>query len=295
MSQDTAGPIGRTVEDVAILLGVLAGADPRDQSTQTKRRPTIKDFTRFLSKNGLEGARIGAARNMVSSDDRVMGIFESCLDVMKQMGAIIIDPANLPNHDAFAETEIEVLLYEFKHGLNSYLSSLGPRSQVHSLEEVVQFNEANKARVMPYFGQERMIEADKKGSLSSKKYREALSRNRRLTRKEGIDSLLKKERLDAIVVISGGPAWLIDLVNGDPRSWDMKSTSPSAVAGYPHITVPAGHVFGLPIGLSFFTRAWNESKLLRIAYSFEQATMARKPPEFQEDIAILSSGNTVDT
>jgi amidase len=287
-SQDTAGPIGRTVEDVAILLGALVGVDERDRATQLKRRRAFRNYTQFLAKEGLKGARVGVARNMLGSDDRVACIFESCLEVMKQMGAVVIDPANLPNNDTFGETELEVLLYEFKYGLNSYLSSLGPRSSVHSLEEVIKFNEDNKDRVMPFFGQERMIAANEKGSLSSKKYREALSRNRRLTRREGIDALLKRKRLDAVVVASGGPAWLIDLANGDPRSWDMESTSPAAVAGYPHITVPAGSLFGLPIGISFFSKAWNESTLLKIAYSFEQAMMARKSPQFLSNVDLLT-------
>ncbi|NIM96031.1 MAG: amidase [Anaerolineales bacterium] len=285
-SQDTAGPIGRTVQDVALLLGALVGVDERDQSTQLKRRRAFRDYAKFLSEEGLKRARIGVARNMLGSDERITHILESCLDIMKQMGAEIIDPANLPNSDTFGETEFEVLLYEFKYGLNSYLSSLGPRSRVHSLEEVIKFNEENKDRVMPFFGQERMIAAHEKGSLSSKKYRQALSRNRRLTRREGIDALIKRKRLDAIVVTSGGPAWLIDLANGDPRSWDMKSTSPAAVAGYPHITVPGGHLFNLPIGISFFSKAWSESTLLRIAYSFEQALMARKPPKFLSKLEI---------
>ena len=279
-SQDTAGPIGRTVEDVAFLLGSLVGVDERDQSTQLKRRRAFRDYAKFLTKEGLKGARIGVARNMLGSDERLTIILESCLDIMKQLGAVIIDPANLPNSDTFGETEFEVLLYEFKHGLNSYLSSLGPRSRVHSLEEVIKFNEENKDRVMPYFGQERMLAAHEKGSLSSKKYRQALSRNRRLTRREGIDAIIKRRRLDAIVVVSGGPAWLIDLANGDPRSWDMESTSPAAVAGYPHITVPGGYLFNLPVGISFFSKAWSEPTLLRIAYSFEQALRTRKPPKF---------------
>ena len=279
-SQDTAGPIGRTVEDVAFLLGSLVGVDERDQSTQLKRRRAFRDYAKFLTKEGLKGARIGVARNMLGSDERLTIILESCLDIMKQLGAVIIDPANLPNSDTFGETEFEVLLYEFKHGLNSYLSSLGPRSRVHSLDEVIKFNEENKDRVMPYFGQERMLAAHEKGSLSSKKYRQALSRNRRLTRREGIDAIIKRRRLDAIVVVSGGPAWLIDLANGDPRSWDMESTSPAAVAGYPHITVPGGYLFNLPVGISFFSKAWSEPTLLRIAYSFEQALRTRKPPKF---------------
>ncbi len=279
-SQDTAGPIGRSVEDVALLLSVLIGVDQRDRSMQVKGRRAMGNYATILVNDGLKGARLGVARNMLGSDPRITRILDSCLDIMKQLGAVIIDPANLPNSHSFSKTESEVLLYEFKQGLDSYLSSLGPRSRVHSLEEVVVFNEENKDRVMPYFGQEKMLAALSKGSLSDKKYRQALARNSRLTRREGIDAVLRKHRLDAIVVISGGPAWTIDLANGDSRNWDMNSTGPAAVAGYPHITVPAGQVFGLPIGLSFFSTAWSEAKLLRIAYTFEQATRARRPPRF---------------
>ena len=288
-SQDTAGPLGRTVEDVAIMLGAMAAVDERDKTTQLKRRPADSDYIKFLNKDGLSGARIGVARNMLGSDKRIIDILESCLDVMKQMGAVIIDPTNLPNSDTFGESELEVLLYEFKSGLNSYLSDLGPRSKVHSFEEVIKFNEDNKRRVMPYFGQERMLAAVEKGSLSSSEYREALSKNRRLTRREGINVIIKKERLDAIIVVSGGPAWMIDFVNGDPRSWDMESTSPAAVAGYPHITIPGGHILNLPIGISLFSKAWSEPTLLRIAYSLEQALMARKPPKFLSTISLHDS------
>jgi amidase len=279
-SQDTAGPIGRSVEDVAVLLTALVGVDSYDKSTQLKRRREYRDYTKFLNKEGFKGLRIGVARNMVGSDKRIHHILDACLDVMKQLGAIVIDPANLPNHDSFGETESEVLLYEFKYGFNSYLSSLGPRSRVHSLEEVIKFNEENEDHVMPFFGQERMLAAQEKGSLSSKEYRQALSLNRRLTRREGIDALIRDQKLDAIVAVSGGPAWLVDHVNGDPKSWDARCSSPAAVAGYPHITLPGGDIFGLPIGISFFSKAWSEPTLLRIAYAFEQALMARKQPKF---------------
>ena len=279
-SQDTPGPIGRTVEDVAILLGCTAGADPEDRATQPGRKKGLRDYTRFLVKDGLKGARIGVARNMLGSNKKVIDIVESCIDVMKQMGAVIVDPANLPNWDRFSKSELEVLYFEFKADLNRYLASLGPDARVHSLEEVIRFNNENKDRVMPFFGQERMVEAQEKGSLSSKAYRAALARNRLLTRKEGIDAIIASKSLDAVMVASGGPAWTNDLANGDPVSWDMESTSPAAVAGYPHITVPAGEIFGLPIGISFFSTAWQEPVLLSIAYSFEQARRARKPPRF---------------
>ena len=197
---------------------------------------------------------------------------------MKQMGAVIVDPAEVPNFRKFGKTEMEVLHYEFKEDLNRYLA--GTKARVKTMAEVVKFNEENKDRVMPYFGQEHMEIAQEKGSLRDKKYRNALAKNHRLTRKEGIDAVMRKYKLDAIVVPSGGPSWTIDLVNGDTVSWDMESASPAAVAGYPHITVPAGYVFGLPVGISFFAKAWQEPTLVRLAYAFEQATKVRKPPEF---------------
>jgi amidase len=283
-SQDTAGPIGRTVTDVAVLLGAMAGTDRRDRATQVKSRRGHRDYTRYLKEGGLRGIRLGVARNMLGPDPRLAEILEAALEVMRDLGAVIIDPADLPNMDTFGKTEIEVLYYEFKADLNRYLQELGPDVRVHSLEEVIAFNNDHKARVMPFFGQERMITAQGKGPLTTKKYRQALARNHRLTRREGIDALLRKHRLQAIVCISGGPAWLIDLANGDPRSWDMESTSPPAVAGYPHITVPAGFIHGLPIGLSFFARAWSEPTLLKAAYAFEQASRVRKPPRFRREV-----------
>ncbi len=287
-SQDTAGPMARTVADAAILLGALTGLDERDPAT--KRRPervegsskkrALHDYTRYLDPNGLKGARIGVARNMAGTDPRILRIFESCMDVMKKLGAVIVDPADVPNFNKFGKTELEVLHFEFKAGLNQYLASLGEKSRLRSIADVIKFNEENKARVMPYFGQEHMIAAQEKDSLSSKKYRDALAKNHRLTRKEGIDAAMRKHRLDAIVVPSGGPSWMIDLVNGDAINWDMESTSPAAVAGYPHITVPAGYIFGLPVGISFFAGAWQEPMLIKLAYAFEQAAKIRKPPQF---------------
>ncbi len=279
-SQDTPGPMVRTVADAAILLGALTGVDERDPATRSSRTRALRDYTKNLDPNGLKGARIGVARNMAGTDLRILKIFESCIDVMKQAGAVIIDPADVPNFNKFGKTELEVLHFEFKADLNKYLASLDGKSHVHSIEDVIKFNDENKARVMPYFGQEHMVAAQEKDSLSSKKYREALAKNHRLTRKEGIDATVKKYRLDAIIVPSGGPSWMIDLANGDAINWDMESTSPAAVAGYPHITVPAGYIFGLPVGISFFSRAWQEATLIKLAYAFEQATKIRKPPQF---------------
>jgi len=277
-SQDTAGPMARTVADAAILLGALTGVDESDSATRLSKKRAFKDYTKFLDENGLKGARIGVPRKMIGTDKRVIKIFESCLDVTKQMGATIVDPADVPNFNKFSKTEMEVLHYELKTDLNKYLA--GTKALLKTLAEIIKFNEENKDRVMPYFGQEHMENAQKKGSLRDKKYRHALAKNHRLTRREGIDATMRTHKLDAIVVPSGGPSWIIDLVNGDTINWDMESASPAAVAGYPHITVPAGYIFGLPIGISFFAQAWQEPTLLKLAYAFEQATKVRKPPEF---------------
>lgn len=277
-SQDTAGPMARTVADAAVLLGALTGVDERDSATRLSRKRAFKDYTQFLDEIGLKGARIGVARKMIGTDKRLIKIFESCLDAMKQVGAVIVDPVDVPNFNKLGKTETEVLHYEFKEDLNKYLA--GAKARVKTMAEVIEFNEENRGRVMLYFGQEHMEIAQKKGSLHDKKYRDALAKNRRLTRKEGIDATMRKYRLDAIAVPSGGPSWMIDLVNGDAIGWDMESCSLAAVAGYPHITVPAGYIFGLPIGISFFAEAWQEPTLIRLAYAFEQATKVRKPPEF---------------
>lgn len=279
-SQDTAGPMTRTVADAALLLGALAGVDDADAATRLSRKRAFRDYAQFLDKDGLRGARIGVARNMAGSDSRVLQIFEKSLEMMRQLGAVIIDPANVPNFDKFGKTEREVLYFEFKADLNKYLASRGPQTRVKNLTDVITFNEAHPTQAMPYFGQEHMLLAQEKDSLASKRYREALAKNHRLTRRDGIDAVIKRHRLDAVVVPSGGPAWMIDLVNGDASTWDMESTSPAAVAGYPHLTVPAGYIFGLPVGLSFFASAWQEPTLIRLAYAFEQATLIRRPPQF---------------
>lgn len=279
-SQDTAGPMTRTVADAAILLGAMVGADPQDPATKGSRKRSVSNYTKFLDRDGLKGARIGVARNMAGSNPRVTKIFEHCIQVLKHLGAVVIDPADVPNFDKFGKTEVEVLHYEFKADLNKYLKTVNGSVPVHSMEDVIKFNEENSHKVMPYFGQEHMITAQETKSLRDKKYRDALAKNLRLTRKEGIDAAIRKHKLDAIIVPSGGPAWLIDLVDGDSNNWDMESTSPAAVAGYPHITVPAGYIFGLPVGLSFFAQAWQEATLIKFAYAFEQATQFRRQPRF---------------
>lgn len=277
-SQDTAGPMVRTVADAAILLGAMTGVDERDSATRLSAKRRFPSYEKFLDPKGLKGARIGVARNMCGTDKRVLSIFESCMDVMKQLGAIIVDPADVPNFNKFGKTEVEVLHYEFKADLNKYLASAN--AQVKNMADVIKFNEENRSTVLKYFGQEHMLIAQEKSGLRDKKYREALAKNLQLTRKNGIDAVMKKYKLDAIIVPSGGPSWVIDLVNGDATNWDMESTSPAAVAGYPHITVPAGYIFGLPVGISFFSTAWQEPTLIKLAYAFEQAFKVRKPPKF---------------
>jgi amidase len=280
-SQDTAGPMARSVADAAILLGVLAGVDGRDPATRSVQSHALKDYRPFLDKNGLKGARIGVARKMAGTEPRALKVFEACLEIMKQLGAVLIDPVEVPNFNKIAKTERAVLHYEFKADLNSYLAGRGPDTHVRTLADVIKFNEAHAQRVMPYFGQDLMLESEAKGPLTSPVYLRALEKNHLLTRQQGLRLVLAKHRLDAICVPTGGPAWLIDLVNGDAINWDMESTSMPAVAGYPHITVPAAFIFGLPVGLSFIGKAWQESLLIKLAYAFEQASRVRKPPQFR--------------
>jgi amidase len=297
-SQDTAGPMARTVADAAVLLAAMAGADPEDRATVAGRPGSAParraggdptrgvgappDYTRFLDPNGLKGARIGVVRNRYfgysPAADRIA---EAAIADMKKLGAAIVDPANIATLGKFDDGEFQVLLYEFKADLNKYLTWLGAASPVHSLKEVIAFNDAHQDQEMPYFGQEILTMAEKKGPLTSATYKAALARNRQLARALGIDATMTKYRLDALVAPTGGPAWLTDLANGD--SSFANSSAPStvtSVAGYPHITVPAGYHRGLPVGISFFGRAWSEGTLFKLAYAYEQATKHRRPPAF---------------
>jgi amidase len=281
-SQDTAGPMARTVAEAAILLGALVGVDGRDPATDASQGRFQADYTRFLDPDGLSGARIGVARHYFGFDPRVDQILEGCLAEMSRQGAEIVDPAEIETAKDLAATEMEVLLYEFKADLDAYLSRLGPEVTVHSLADAIAFNEAHRERVMPYFGQERMLAAMEKGPLTEQAYLDALATNHRLARAEGIDATLEKHDLDAIVAPSGAPACLIDWVRGDQSS--RGSSSPAAVAGYPNLTVPAGYVFGLPVGISFFGGAFREPTLLRLAYAFEQVTHVRRRPRFPDTV-----------
>ena len=285
-SQDTAGPMTRTVRDAATLLGALTGVDPRDAATQTSSGKAMTDYTQFLDPAGLRGARIGVARQFFGFSDHVDKLINAAIDEMKRLGAVIVDPADVPNGKNLDDSEFEVLLYEFKADLNQYLAGLGSRAPVHTLKEIIDFNERNREKEMPYFGQEIFLRAEAKGALTDKAYREALKKNLRLSRAEGIDAVMQKQKLDAIVAPTGGPSWPTDLVNGDHFSGS--SSTPAAVAGYPNINVPAGYVFGLPVGISFFGRAYSEPTLIKLAYAFEQATRFRKPPQFLRGIELRS-------
>jgi len=277
-SQDTAGSMTRSVADAAILLGALAGVDPADSVTAQSRGKAPADYSRFLDPNGLRGARLGVARKFFGFSDAVDQLMNNALEAMKRQGAILVDPADIEAADKLGDPEFQVLLYEFKADLNAYLAGLGPGAPVHSLQEVIEFNERNRERGMPYFGQDVFLKAEEKGALTSKEYLDALETCQRLARAEGIDAVMEKHHLDALVAPTGSPAWPTDLVNGD-RSAGGSST-PAAVAGYPHISVPAGLVFGLPVGISFFGRAYSEPTLIKLAYGFEQATKLRQPPRF---------------
>jgi amidase len=281
-SQDTAGPMARTVADAVALLGAMTGPDRDDAATRVSATRGQRDYSRALDANGLKGARIGVVRNRLfgyhAGADQTA---EAAIAVMKQQGATIVDPANIPTLGKFDDTEFEVLLFEFKADLNKYLAWLGPASPVHTLKDVIAFNDAHKDQELRYFGQEIMEMAEKKGPLTSPAYTAALAKNRRMARALGIDAVMTAHKLDALVAPTGGPAWLIDLVNGDSGTASAPGPSTvTSVAGYPHITVPAGFYRGLPIGISFFGRAWSEPTLIKVAYAYEQATKHRKPPTF---------------
>jgi amidase len=275
-SQDTAGAMARTVRDTSILLGALAGVDPRDAAAAESAGKASSDYARFLDPNGLRGARIGVARKYFGFSDAVDELMENLIGEMKRQGAVMVDPADLESFGKFDDTENTVLMYELKSDLNAYLTAR-PGAPA-SLKEIISFNERHKKEEMTYFGQDLFIKAEAKDSLTSKEYLDALDTNHRLSRKEGIDGLMDKFRLDAIMAPTGGPAWVTDLVNGDHSTGG--SSNAAAVAGYPDITVPAGFIFGLPVGVSFFGRAWSEPTLFKIAYGFEQTIQARKRPQF---------------
>jgi amidase len=281
-SQDTAGPMARTVADAAAVLTVIAGYDPDDPATTPLRDRPATDYTRFLDANSLKGARIGVMRHSAGFHEKVDAVFEQALAALRAQGAILVDPADIPNADKLDTDEQVVLQYEFKDGINRYLSTRqggGPRT----LTDLIAYNSAHAAQEMRYFGQELFTQSNARGPLTDRAYIEAHDRAKRLAGPEGIDAALTKDHLDALIAPTLGPAWTTDLINGDHFLGGGVS-SPPAVAGYPHITVPMGAVDGLPIGLSFVGTAWSEGRLISLAYAFEQATHARRAPEFRPSI-----------
>jgi len=283
-TQDTAGPLCRTVADAAALLTAMAGTDVRDRVTAAAAGHVAPDYTRFLDPAGLRGARIGVAREkFFGYSDVTDRLAAAALDAMRGAGAVIVDPADIPHAGTYDDAELEVLLYELKADLNAYLAALGPSAPVRTLADVIAFNERERAREMPYFGQELFVRAQAKGPLTSPGYRKALGDCRRLSRTLGIDAVMTRHRLDALVAPTGNPAWPTDPVNGD--HFTGSSSTPAAVAGYPSVSVPMGDAWGLPVNLSFIGRAWSEPVLIRLAYAFEQITMHRKAPRFLPTLA----------
>ncbi|MBL8519456.1 MAG: amidase [Betaproteobacteria bacterium] len=277
-SQDTAGPMARTVTDAALLLSVLAGTDTDDAETAPAdaRR---SDYLAALDKDALQGARIGVVKNQFGGrNDLASAVVEKELEVLRQCGAVLVDVPELPNAGKLGAHEYEVLLYEFKADMAAYLKSFAPGATVKSLADLIAFNEKHKDKELKYFGQEHMTRAEAKGDLASKEYLEALATGRRLSREEGIDKVLAEHKLEALVAPSGGPAWLTDFIRGDNAGGGF--TTPAAVAGYPHVTVPAGFVHGLPVGMSFVGGAWSEARLIGFAYAYEQASKRRRAPRY---------------
>jgi len=277
-SQDTAGPMGRTVRDAVILLDAMVGSDPDDAVTDEASDRAVGGYTRFLNEDGLRGARIGAARKYLGRHPAVDAIFEQALESLREAGAEIVDPADLPTYGTWGDAEGIVLRYEFKHDINQYLKSMGDATPIKSLEDLIRFNEENADIEMPYFLQELFYQSQEKGDLTDPEYLEALETSKRLTREEGIDAVMDEHSLNAIVAPTTLMAWTNDLVQGGHRS--AGASSAAAVSGYPSITVPSGYVYGLPVGLLFFGRKWSERQLISFAYGFEQATKVRRKPEF---------------
>jgi amidase len=277
-TQDTAGPMTRSVADAAALLTVLAGVEPHDRASVAAQEHSQPDYTKFLDANGLRGSRIGVVRKYAGFNDEVDRLLNEAIDAIKHGGAEIIDPVEIPTIGKFDDAELQVLLYEFKADLNHYLAWLGSNTQVQTLADVIKFNDAHREQEMPYFGQDLLLQAEAKGPLSTPEYVRALEECRRQSRAEGIDAAMDKFKLDALIAPTGGPAWTTDLLNGDHTVGG--SSTLAAVAGYPNINVPMGFTFGMPVGISFFGRAWSEPILIKLAFAYEQLTKVRKPPTF---------------
>ncbi len=280
-SQDTAGPMTRSVADAALVLAAIAGADPRDAAT--KNAPVPAEYAGALDANGLRGARLGVVRNAFRvKHGAVAALFEAQLAVLRAAGAELVDPVELPSLAKIGGSELEVLLTEFKAGVDAYLAEFGNGAKVKTLADVIAFNETNAKREMPIFGQEFFVQAQAKGDLTSAAYLEALATSRRYARDEGLDAAFAQHRLDALVSPTGGLAWLFDPINGDSGTGNFSQAA--AVAGYPHLTIPMGFVDALPAAISFVGPAWSEATLLRFGYAYEQATKARRAPVFARSV-----------
>jgi amidase len=278
--------MARTVADAAVLLGALTGVDPQDDTTAASAGQARTAYTDALDPNGLKGARLGVCRShFMGYSPATDALMEAALDALKGLGAVLVDPADITTAGQFDDSEFAVLLYEFKADLNRYLSTWVPGSGAKTLADLIAFNEHNRDREMPYFGQEIFVQAQAKGPLTEQDYLRALDKNHLLARTQGIDAVIAEHHLDALIAPTGGPPALIDLVNGDPGGGGSFS-SPAAVAGYPHVTVPMGYVAGLPVGLSFVGRPWSEATLIKLAYAYERETKARRPPRFLATAAL---------
>ena len=277
-NQDTAGPMCRTVTDAAILLSALAGVDARDSATTRSQGNTRTDYTAFLDANGLKGMRIGVSRSHFAFNPYLDKLMEGAIDVLKRGGADIVDPANVDSMKNIDDVELMVLLYDLKADLNAYLASLGPKAPVKTLKEIIEFNQKHADKELQYFGQDLFMQAEEKGPLTDAAYLDAVQKIQQLAREQGIDLVMTKNRLDALIAPTNTPAWVTDHLNGDRFSGG--SSTPAAVAGYPSITVPCGYAGGMPVGISFFGRAWSEPTLIKIAFAYEQATRQRRAPKF---------------
>jgi len=277
-NQDTAGPMCRTVTDAAILLSALAGVDARDSATTRSQGNSRTDYTAFLDANGLKGMRIGVSRSHFAFNPYLDKLMEGAIDVLKRGGADIVDPANVDSMKNIDDVELMVLLYDLKADLNAYLASLGPKAPVKTLKEIIEFNQKHADKELQYFGQDLFMQAEEKGPLTDAAYLDAVQKIQQLAREQGIDLVMTKNRLDALIAPTNTPAWVTDHLNGDRFSGG--SSTPAAVAGYPSITVPCGYAGGMPVGISFFGRAWSEPTLIKIAFAYEQATRQRRAPKF---------------